>query len=265
MRNTTISKGIVIILLFAFTSCGTIFKGTTSTVRVNNGTPPNASVYYKNNFVGNAPCDVAVSKKGIKRGKQFFEIKSPGFNDGKIVLDGQVRAWPLIGNGVVTVLTAGIGALSYLVDGISGHMWSVTTPVNYQLKTTTETVSQDSPPQQNSGQQDNSAKELAIIQVLNKEGILTDNEYSNLKFDILDNKYDYANSKANELIKFKKLMEEGTISKEELMKAKSVILNNSYNYGNNSIYNQILKNKDLKDKGFITEPEFQKRKMEVLR
>ncbi|MGE0568005.1 MAG: SHOCT domain-containing protein [Bacteroidia bacterium] len=252
----------IILLAFTLTNCGTIFKGKSSLVKVSIGTPPNARIYYKDNFIGVPPCEFEVSKRGLKSGKQKVLIKSDGYKDEVVTLDGKLRVLPLIGNALIF-----FGAPA-IIDLLSGHFWEVKSPVSYYLEKQNQSSSnvnltnkKDSVDDQSNST--SSAHELVKLQILNEEGILTNSEFSALRLQIAEGKYNTGNSKADELNKLKKLHDSNILTKAELMTIKQKILSESYNY-ENSIYLKILKFVDLKDKGLINDSEFSIKKKEAV-
>jgi hypothetical protein len=254
-------KKLILLSLFAviFSSCGTIFKGRSSVLTVNNGFPGNARVYYKDKMVGTSPCEVIVSKKGIMKGQQKIVLKADGYVDGTYTLKAKMRLLPLLGN---VLISYGVTAI---VDLVTGDFWEVV-PLDYSLSKEEKVIINNVPvpPQDNKIQTgSNTTNELVKLQILNEEGILTTNEYSALRMQITEGNYNFTNSKADELNKFKKLYESKIISQGDMNMVKESILNENYNY-KNSTYNQIIKFKDLRDNGMINEAEFTKKKKEII-
>jgi hypothetical protein len=64
-------------------SCATILGGSRHSVRVKNGTPPNARVFLNGEYLGSAPINAKV-QKNAKQGNSYIEVKADGYETSKI-------------------------------------------------------------------------------------------------------------------------------------------------------------------------------------
>ena len=227
---------------------------------VNTPASVKANVYYKDQIVGTTPCEVTVSKTGIRKGQEKLILKADGYKEYEIVLQSKLRILPFIGNCCLTVSTFGIGGFSFILDGATRGMWEVISPVFGNLQ-------KDNSSQENAKyltKEDNvDSQEMSRIEVLKEHNVLTDEEYRNLKFQIIEKKYNYDNSKASELIKLEKLVKENSISKDEMTALKIKILNDKYSY-NPSVADEISKYKVMFDNSVISNEDFKFKKKQLI-
>lgn len=97
-------------------SCATIFSGTKSSVRVK-GTPENAKVYYNGNYEGQAPCNVKISKNGLKQKQTTVEIKADGYETAQATLVRKIKVGAIVGD---IIFSAGI---FLIVDFATGAIY----------------------------------------------------------------------------------------------------------------------------------------------
>jgi hypothetical protein len=72
-------------------SCATILAGSRHSVRVKQGNPPNARVFYNGSFISEAPTRVKV-QKNVKQGNNYIEVKSDGYETSKINMTRKASA-----------------------------------------------------------------------------------------------------------------------------------------------------------------------------
>ncbi len=106
----------VIILPFIFQSCATIFSGMKTNVKVKNGTPQNADVYYNGSFVGKAPVSVKVSKNGLKSGNAKISVKKEGYETQETILTRKLKMGAFIGDIIVF-------PVGHIVDFVTGAIY----------------------------------------------------------------------------------------------------------------------------------------------
>jgi hypothetical protein len=123
----------LISFLFAvvyFSGCATILGGSQSKIKVYNGYPLNAEVYFNNEFKGNTPCEIKINKKEVKANGGIVTLKSNGFEDQNITLSKKTR-------GGFIFLDIIFGVVPIIVDAAAGNLSKVNpNKINYNLSPT---------------------------------------------------------------------------------------------------------------------------------
>lgn len=106
---------IFIASLLLMNSCGLVFTGTKDKIKVKEGFPAAADVYYNGSYVGTAPTNVKIPKSALKNGGASITIKADGYEDQVITFGRKVRVGAL----VLDILTGGIWLIGdFLTHGI---------------------------------------------------------------------------------------------------------------------------------------------------
>lgn len=121
------TKITILLITILLSSCATVFTGTRSKIKVQQGNVP-AQVFLNGNLIGTAPCKVKVPKHLLRNGKAVLTIKAEGYKDAVITLDGRVR----VGWVVFDILT---GVVGLAVDFATGAIYKADhKTVTYQLE-----------------------------------------------------------------------------------------------------------------------------------
>jgi len=116
MKSTIIKSLIVLIgASLLFSSCATILGGSKDNTKVRNGYPPNASVYYNGNHVGEAPTNVRVPKNA-RQGNSRIEIKADGYESATIHMTRKVSVG-------YTILDIATGGIWLIIDFATGNIY----------------------------------------------------------------------------------------------------------------------------------------------
>jgi hypothetical protein len=114
-------------LMILCQSCATIFSGINCKVKVNSGQPVGAKVYMNGNYIGTAPCEMTLSKNGLKNGGTKVLIKADGYKDQEVTLTRKVKVAGLIGD----ILC---GLFPLIVDFADGAIYKAAPDkINYNL------------------------------------------------------------------------------------------------------------------------------------
>lgn len=119
---------LMIIMVFTFSSCATVWSGTQCTVNVKNGVPEGAKIYVNGNYVGQAPIKVVISKNGLKNKQTVITIKADGYKSQDIILTRRLKISALIGD---IIFTGGIGLIIDFATGAIYKAWPGT--IQYTL------------------------------------------------------------------------------------------------------------------------------------
>jgi hypothetical protein len=96
-------------------SCATILGGSKSNSHVNQGTPPNARVFYNGEFIGEAPTNIKIPKSA-KQGNSYIEVKADGYETSKISMTRKASVGFII-------LDICFGILPLGIDLITGNIY----------------------------------------------------------------------------------------------------------------------------------------------
>ncbi|MCO5260350.1 MAG: PEGA domain-containing protein [Crocinitomicaceae bacterium] len=110
-------KSIVLLLVATIflNSCGLVFSGIKQKVKVNDGFPTQADVYYNGSYQGQTPINVKIPKKALKDGGAVLTIKKDGYESSEITFDRRIRVGALI----LDIFTGGIWLIAdFLTGGI---------------------------------------------------------------------------------------------------------------------------------------------------
>jgi hypothetical protein len=119
---------LVFLLSVLLCSCATIFSGRNDKVKVTEGNPIAAKVYYNGSYVGNAPCEVKVPKADLRNRTAVITIKAEGYEDQEIILTRKLKVGALVGD----ILT---GVVWIVVDVLDSAIYkSSKDKVHYDLQ-----------------------------------------------------------------------------------------------------------------------------------
>jgi hypothetical protein len=133
MKNPILSTLTFIALIFVFSSCATIFSGTTQAVNFNSN-PPGAEVVTvrlngDEQTIGITPCTVPVSKKIIK-----VKFVKTDFYDETYQLreEARINAWYWVD--LAGILVGFVGLPSTIIDISTGACYKLPSQVKVELK-----------------------------------------------------------------------------------------------------------------------------------
>ncbi len=107
---------IIALSVIMLQSCATVFSGQKTNVRVKNGTPENANVYYNGSLVGQAPVSVKISKNGLKSGNVKIQVKKEGYNTQEVVLTRKLKMGAFVGDIIIF-------PVGHIVDFVTGAIY----------------------------------------------------------------------------------------------------------------------------------------------
>lgn len=138
--KTNTSKLLLLIIIAASLlnqGCATMFSGSKAKIKVYQGEPKHARIYYRGYYEGNAPMTLKVPKKEINKNsnKNKIEIKSQGYETKTVLLKRRFKGGYLFLDVVTGFPFFPVGILALFIDGVTYSWFGVyQNNIRYNLK-----------------------------------------------------------------------------------------------------------------------------------